>query len=109
MDTHGSVADCQYHDCAGCVILTDKSTEDAFRSHVQRESEYRKSCKCMREATVKRTSGNYCVDCDPGPFVREQYRCQFCEAMTPAKNWKGDKCPECRKKYDPILAQEGDD
>lgn len=36
-------------------------------------------------------------------------RCQFCEKDSPAKSWKGDKCPKCGGKYDAILAQEGDD
>lgn len=37
------------------------------------------------------------------------YRCQFCEEESPKSQWKDDKCPKCKRKYDPILAQEGDD
>lgn len=37
------------------------------------------------------------------------YRCQFCEEESPAKEWKDDKCPKCKRAYDPMLAQEGDD
>ena len=37
------------------------------------------------------------------------YKCQFCEEESPAKNWKDDKCPLCKRSYDPMLAQEGDD
>jgi len=39
------------------------------------------------------------------------YRCQFCLKDTPINKWKagGDTCPECGKKYDYMLAQEGDD
>ena len=37
------------------------------------------------------------------------YRCQFCEEESPAKDWKDDKCPKCKRAYDPMLAQEGDD
>lgn len=41
--------------------------------------------------------------------IREEWRCQFCEKMTPASDWKDDKCPKCGSKYDALLAQEGDD
>lgn len=37
------------------------------------------------------------------------YRCQFCAAETPAREWSGDKCPKCGNVYDALLAQEGDD
>lgn len=37
------------------------------------------------------------------------YKCQFCEEESPAKEWKDDKCPKCKRSYDPMLAQEGDD
>ena len=37
------------------------------------------------------------------------YRCQFCARESPAKDWKDDKCPECGRAYDPMLAQEEDD
>lgn len=37
------------------------------------------------------------------------YKCQFCEEDSPAKDWDGDKCPKCKRSYDPMLAQEGDD
>lgn len=41
----------------------------------------------------------------------EVIRCQFCERESRRGNWRGggDVCPDCGKKYDPILAQEGDD
>lgn len=41
----------------------------------------------------------------------EMIRCQFCERESRRGNWRGggDICPDCGKKYDPILAQEGDD
>lgn len=42
---------------------------------------------------------------DPG----DVYRCQFCEKFSNKKNWKDNACPNCGGKYDPILAQEGDD
>lgn len=40
----------------------------------------------------------------------EMIRCQFCERES-SGTWlgDGDVCPDCGKKYDPILAQEGDD
>lgn len=41
--------------------------------------------------------------------IREEWRCQFCEKMTLASDWKDDKCPKCGQKYDSMLAQEGDD
>jgi Zn finger protein HypA/HybF involved in hydrogenase expression len=43
--------------------------------------------------------------------VTEYYKCQFCEEMSPAAEWKKrqDKCPKCGREYDCILAQEGDD
>lgn len=41
--------------------------------------------------------------------MNEEYRCQFCEALSPAKDWQGDTCPKCGEKYDYLLAQEGDD
>jgi rubrerythrin len=34
------------------------------------------------------------------------YRCQFCGKVSPAKDWKDDKCPKCGREYDPILAQD---
>jgi hypothetical protein len=37
------------------------------------------------------------------------YRCQFCERESPAREWKDDKCPECGREYDAMLAQEEDD
>jgi hypothetical protein len=37
------------------------------------------------------------------------YKCQFCEEESLAKNWIDDKCPLCKRQYDPMLAQEGDD
>ena len=43
------------------------------------------------------------------PQNREEWRCQFCEKMTAASDWKDDKCPTCGKKYDVVLAQEVDD
>jgi hypothetical protein len=38
-------------------------------------------------------------------------RCQFCDADSPAKDWKESKtvCPKCGKRYDAELAQEEDD
>ena len=41
--------------------------------------------------------------------LKEEWRCQFCEKLSLAKNWKDDRCPECGNKYDALLAQEGDD
>jgi lipopolysaccharide biosynthesis regulator YciM len=40
---------------------------------------------------------------------QEEYRCQFCGETTPAREWVRDKCPKCKRTYDPVLAQEGDD
>ena len=39
------------------------------------------------------------------------YRCQFCGESNSVKAWESnsDKCPNCQKEYDAILAQEGDD
>lgn len=39
----------------------------------------------------------------------EIYRCQFCEAETPAKKWKQDKCPKCGRAYDVLLAQDSEE
>lgn len=39
----------------------------------------------------------------------ETYKCQFCEKESSPAEWIDDKCPECGRKYDAILAQEGDD
>lgn len=39
----------------------------------------------------------------------DEYKCQFCEAESPAADWKDNACPKCGRKYDCILAQEGDD
>ncbi len=41
----------------------------------------------------------------------ENYKCQFCEKESPKSKWEEleDRCPECHAKYDPMLAQEGDD
>lgn len=44
-----------------------------------------------------------------GPPVRGGYRCQFCERDSPARDWKDDKCPRCGRKYDCIMAQEGEE
>lgn len=37
------------------------------------------------------------------------YICQFCGKESSPERWIKDKCPYCHVKYDPILAQEGDD
>lgn len=37
------------------------------------------------------------------------FKCQFCEEESPASEWKENQCPRCKKRYDPMLAQEGDD
>jgi rRNA maturation endonuclease Nob1 len=36
------------------------------------------------------------------------YRCQFCEKESPTSEWKKlkDKCPQCGREYDAMLAQE---
>ena len=41
----------------------------------------------------------------------QQYRCQFCERDSTARQWKklNDRCPKCGLLYNAILAQEGDD
>lgn len=41
----------------------------------------------------------------------EIWKCQFCGGEYPDLEWigGGDTCPACENKYDPILAQEGDD
>jgi len=38
-------------------------------------------------------------------------RCQFCQAVSHSSLWKKSKdaCPQCGRRYDAILAQEGDD
>jgi Zn finger protein HypA/HybF involved in hydrogenase expression len=38
-----------------------------------------------------------------------EYKCQFCEEESPAKDWEDNKCPKCKRSYDPMLAQEMDD
>lgn len=38
-----------------------------------------------------------------------EYRCQFCGAETPARDWKQDKCPKCGRAYDAILAQDSEE
>ena len=44
-------------------------------------------------------------------MLEDLYRCQFCNEETPVSQWGdgGKRCPACRKVYDPMLAQEGDD
>jgi len=37
------------------------------------------------------------------------YICQFCGKSSRKKEWINNKCVYCKKEYDPILAQEGDD
>lgn len=41
--------------------------------------------------------------------IREEYRCQYCAAMSLAADWKNDTCPKCGGVYNATLAQEGDD
>lgn len=38
----------------------------------------------------------------------QTYRCQFCGEESRASEWKRlkDKCPKCKRPYDPILAQD---
>lgn len=38
--------------------------------------------------------------------IKEEWRCQFCDMMTLAKNWWNNKCPSCGKAYDSDLAQD---
>jgi len=49
----------------------------------------------------------------PAPKERKQptYRCQFCTAESPTKEWKAknDHCPKCGRAYDALLAQDEDD
>lgn len=43
------------------------------------------------------------------PVRRGWWRCQFCGEDSPPGMWRDGRCPECECKYDPLLAQEGDD
>lgn len=54
------------------------------------------------------TKGLYCFTCREWK-EGDLYRCQFCEKTTPSQDWKDNKCPKCKREYDAILAQEGDD
>jgi len=40
----------------------------------------------------------------------QEYRCQFCGKLSPAKEWKelNDKCPKCDREYDPITLTDYD-
>lgn len=37
------------------------------------------------------------------------YRCQFCGIESSEHNWKDDKCPNCNRKYDWVLAQDSEE
>ena len=41
--------------------------------------------------------------------LKDYYICQFCERKSSPKRWVKNQCPYCKRKYDAILAQEGDD
>lgn len=40
-----------------------------------------------------------------------EYRCQYCMAASPVKEWKAakDACPVCKRQYDAIAMQECED
>ena len=76
---------------------------------------------------VEGISGCYSLDRvryefeQPPPPIAEQFKeqmskvaaiafsCQFCEIETLASRWVDNNCPNCGRKYDAVLAQEGDD
>lgn len=37
------------------------------------------------------------------------YICQFCGKETPAKDWKDNKCPKCKRQYNYMLAQDSEE
>jgi Zn finger protein HypA/HybF involved in hydrogenase expression len=39
----------------------------------------------------------------------DTYRCQFCGKESPARQWKQDKCPRCKRKYDVLMAQDSEE
>jgi len=55
--------------------------------------------------SLKRITCKKCAEA----IQRERIICQFCGGVTFAIMWKNDCCPKCKRRYDAILAQEGDD
>lgn len=41
--------------------------------------------------------------------LQDKYKCQFCSAESPAKDWIDDKCPICGRKYNILLAQDSEE
>ena len=72
-------------------------------------------CPICKEPYIERAGNGFRHDHEHGgkrcrlPKEVEIYRCQFCEKESPARSWKDNKCPHCKREYDCILAQEGDD
>lgn len=85
---------------------------DGFEGQLTRECPGRKMTAEEKErvyaGTLNFVRGRWIVK---RAKTKDTWRCQFCGAEAASKDWKAakDVCPKCRKAYDPILAQEGDD
>lgn len=80
--------------CSGCKNEIDPTT-----------------CHCGDDEKSHGGSGEYHYFCPQGCCCGyyKTTRCQFCEKLRPSEEWKNDTCPCCGRKYDAMLAQEGDD
>lgn len=84
-----------------------------FKALAKLLSRFKPVCLGMTEDGFPNHISRIGYDRPRAPFKVElgldDYRCQYCEAVTPKTDWQGDKCPICGGVYNAILAQEGDD